>query len=127
MRSKIVIFLFIYLVSINSTSALELKPEALKINKIIKIQNNSKYLKHNKYENENENNNDINNDNKSKNTENTIINKVELKKEIRKRRVYHKNLLYMYNKDFEEKHLNSITHNGLIINTLEKHLKKVSI
>lgn len=113
MKRKIVLLLFIFLVSINWSNAVELKENSDKSNRTVKIQNTG--IKEKKKDKEKEKYKII------------IDNKNKLKKEIRQRRVYHKNLLYLYNKDFENKHLDLITHNWLIINNLEKHLKKVSI
>lgn len=44
-----------------------------------------------------------------------------LKKEIGKRKRYHKTLLSQYNKWFDTKYLNMITNNGIIINNLRKY------
>lgn len=115
MKRKIVLLLFIFLVSVNGSNALNTKVETVRYNRTVKIQNS--------WENEDEKEKEKKIDNKK----DIIINKNNLKKEIRQRRVYHKNLLYLYNKDFEKKHLDLITHNWLIINNLENHLKKVSI
>lgn len=65
-------------------------------------------------------------------TENTTIKKTiskvkftkqELKKEIKKRKKYHKVLLEKYNKDFDEKYFNLISENSLILTNLRKELK----
>lgn len=51
---------------------------------------------------------------------NQINNKKILKKEIQNRKKYHKTLLNMYNKNFDENYLKLITDNSLKIQELEK-------
>ena len=43
-----------------------------------------------------------------------------LKKELQKRRKYHKNLLYLYNKNFDNNILKNIINNWLLITSFEK-------
>ncbi len=53
---------------------------------------------------------------------NSIERKV-LKKQIQKRKKYHKNLLDLYNKWFDEKYLDMISKSGVIIDKLMEHYK----
>lgn len=49
--------------------------------------------------------------------------KRDLKKEIKKRKKYHKTLLEKYNESFDEKYLNLISENSLILSSLRTELK----
>lgn len=104
-RKIMLLLLFTFLFSLDNTNAIELSNDNDNIISEIRIQN-------------------INNKEKKKESNVTIIDdKYQLKKEIRKRRVYHRNLLYMYNKDFDNKNLELITNNWLLISNLENHYK----
>jgi len=46
-----------------------------------------------------------------------------LKKEISKRKKYHKNLIYMYNKNFDNESLELITRNWLLLTNLDRYYK----
>ena len=48
-----------------------------------------------------------------------------LKKEIQNRKKYHKSLIEAYNSDFNQKNLEMIKNNALIIDSLENKLKKI--
>ena len=56
-------------------------------------------------------------------TKKVVITKKELKTEIKKRKKYHKNLLEKYNEWFDEKYLNLISENSLILSSLREELK----
>lgn len=49
--------------------------------------------------------------------------KKDLKKEIKKRKKYHRVLLEKYNKNFEKKYFNLIKENSLILTNLRKEFK----
>ena len=62
-------------------------------------------------------------DNANSTTKKVVITKKELKTEIKKRKKYHKNLLEKYNEWFDEKYLNLISENSLILSSLREELK----
>lgn len=57
---------------------------------------------------------------KKQNKKLLIYKKKLLKKELQKRRKYHKNLLYLYNKNFDKNILKNIINNWLLITSFEK-------
>lgn len=60
------------------------------------------------------------NNKKSLNSKNKKI----LKKEIQNRKKYHKNLVNIYNQNFDNNYLELIKNNSLLINNLKNELKK---
>lgn len=52
------------------------------------------------------------------------VTKKEIKREIKNRKRYHKNLLEKYNSNFDKKILDFIQENSLILTKLRKQLKK---
>jgi hypothetical protein len=128
MKRKVFLFLFLFIIIIDSTSAVDQNTSLIDINsnensaiETIDWKNynntelNNKQI--NKWLEKNKSINSVDDKNK------LIYEKKILKKEIRKRRVYHKNLLNMYNVDFDNNNLELITHNWLLINNLEKYYK----
>ena len=115
MKRKFFLLLFVFIIIVDNTSALELNSNLIEIN------TNKSY----KFEITNNIKNDKNEekDKYEKDKKNLKKEKNILKKEIRNRRVYHKNLLNMYNMDFDNNYLELITHNWLIISNLEKYYK----
>lgn len=62
--------------------------------------------------------------NDNKNSVNLYKNKKILKKEIQNRKKYHKNLVNIYNQNFDNNYLELIKNNSIIIDNLKKELKK---
>jgi len=102
MKKKIIFLLFIFFISANNLEASNINSNK-SLSKVSKIENVEKNKKEKKY------------------TKINFKNKNILKKQIQKRKKYHKNLLSLYNTNFDEKYLNMITNNGIIINNLRKY------
>jgi len=114
MKKRTLVLLFMFFISISNTYAtVTINRDWLGINesKIESINGNQDKREDDDEESETE----------IKNKKIDFKDKKILKKEIQKRKRYHKNLLSLYNKNFEEKYLNLITDNGVKINNLKDY------
>jgi hypothetical protein len=102
MKKKVLLLLFIFFISVNNTNAVNINRSNLN-REVFNIES-------------------VNNNDKGNNyTKINFKDKKVLKKEIQKRKRYHRNLLSQYNKNFEIKYLDMITNNGIIISRLRKY------
>lgn len=102
MKKKILLLLFIFFISISNSDAVNINRKQVS-SKQLAIESINDKQKWNKVQKIN------------------FKDKKVLKKEIQKRKRYHKNLLSQYNSSFDAKYLNMITDNGIIINNLRKY------
>ncbi len=105
MKKKVFFVLFISLILLNNTNTIELNE-----NNTYKYENISKKEEQNIIS-------------KNEKQDKILNNKYILKKEIQKRKKYHRNLLYIYNKNFSDDDLKLISQNWLIIDSLNKYYK----
>lgn len=116
MKKKVFLVIFISIISINFNLPTYWIEE-------LNIKKTTRYEKYNSIKREENNNNDNKENNKiiKKDIKKTISYKKILKKEIRDRKRYHKSLLSIYNNNFNEKYLNLIRKNWIVINNLENY------
>lgn len=101
MNKKIFLLLFIFLISISNTDAIDINRRQVV---------NKKYLLKS-----------IDNEKLNIKQKINFNDKKVLKKEIQKRKKYHKNLVSLYNNWFYTRYLNIITKNSIIIYNLRKY------
>lgn len=108
MKKKVFVVIFVFVSvfyhgNISANNNLKLNSNNLKLNSGVKI-----------FEKNIENNSNI---------VKISLSKRDIKSEIKKRKKYHRNLLEKYNDGFEEKYLNLISENSLILTSLRNELK----
>lgn len=129
MKNKLFLIVFTFFVLINSnTNALYYEQKEEDNIVILKneikdeiLNNKTKTLKQ---ENEDEEDNE-NDKNDNIEIENIVDNKKVLKKQIQNRKKLHKNLLSIYNENFDNKYLEQITNNWLILNQLNNYYENL--